>query len=148
MRIVFLSNYFNHHQKPLSDALFCRCEDYRFISTKEMSAEREALGYKKITAPYVLSLSSKTESEILRLVNDADVVIVGSAPEYLIKERKKNKKVDLQIFRETDQRKKRADKIPSEISQKWSSRNPRRLPIYLLSASAYAPLRVQPFFLV
>ena len=93
MRIVFLSNYFNHHQKPLSDALFCRCEDYRFISTKEMSAEREALGYKKITAPYVLSLSSKTESEILRLVNDADVVIVGSAPEYLIKERKQNKKL-------------------------------------------------------
>ena len=46
MKIVFLSNYFNHHQKPLSDALFCRCEDYRFISTKEMSAEREALGYK------------------------------------------------------------------------------------------------------
>ena len=147
MRIVFLSNYFNHHQKPLSDALFCRCEDYRFISTKEMSAEREALGYKKITAPYVLSLSSKTESEILRLVNDADVVIVGSAPEYLIKERKKNKKL---IYRYSERpikgRREPIKFLPRFL--KWSSRNPRRLPIYLLSASAYAPLRVQPFFLV
>lgn len=146
MRIVFLSNYFNHHQKPLSDALFCRCEDYRFISTKEMSAERKALGYKKITAPYVLSLSSKTESEILRLVNDADVVIVGSAPEYLIKERKKNKKL---IYRYSERpikgRREPIKFLPRFL--RWSSRNPRRLPIYLLSASAYAPYEYSRFFL-
>ena len=42
MKIVFISNYFNHHQKPLSDALFGMIgEGYSFISTSTMSEERK-----------------------------------------------------------------------------------------------------------
>ena len=44
MKISFVSNYFNHHQKFLSDALM-RWSDYSFIATTEMRKEREQLGY-------------------------------------------------------------------------------------------------------
>lgn len=46
MTVVFLSNYFNHHQKPFSDAMYARLGDgYTFIETGTMSAERKSLGY-------------------------------------------------------------------------------------------------------
>lgn len=35
MKIVFLSNYFNHHQKPFSDAMVTLIgEDYIFIANR------------------------------------------------------------------------------------------------------------------
>ena len=56
MKIVFVSNYFNHHQKALSDAFFNYTNgNYFFIQTSPMSEERIKLGYKEECLPnYVL----------------------------------------------------------------------------------------------
>ena len=43
--VVFVSNFFNHHQKPFSDAMFGRIgRNYTFIETGTMTQERKALG--------------------------------------------------------------------------------------------------------
>lgn len=40
MRILFCSNYFTHHQIPLSDALYeLTNHNYCFVAHKEMDAE-------------------------------------------------------------------------------------------------------------
>lgn len=148
MKIVFLSNYFNHHQKPLSDALFEMCDDYLFIATGKMSDERAALGYKHLSAPYVKEISDDPSDtgSVISLINNADVVIAGSAPEFLLKDRKKEGKL---IFRYSERpvkgNREPAKYLPRLI--KWSLKNPRKKPIYLLGASAYAAYEYGRFFL-
>ena len=46
MKLVFLSNYFNHHEKPLSDALSAHPGiEYTFIQTEKMAEERVRMGW-------------------------------------------------------------------------------------------------------
>lgn len=89
MRICFLSNYFNHHQKPISDALFEKTSgNYYFVATGEISEWRKQLGYKEMNAPYVLEYGKDNENgEIDRIILDSDVVILGAADISLVKKR-------------------------------------------------------------
>ena len=100
MKIVLLSNYFNRHQMPLSDALFSLTDgNYSFISTTEMSEERRKLGYTIENIPdYVRNIEIKDaddfdRNECLKIIDDADVVIAGAAPEILLKKRISEKKL-------------------------------------------------------
>lgn len=97
MKIVFASNYFNHHQKPLADALFdITSGNYTFVSTGQMSEERKKLGYGEGEIPKYVKYTYKTEQERIecqRLIDEADVVIIGSAPKSLLKTRLKNGKL-------------------------------------------------------
>jgi len=90
MKIVFLSNFFNHHQQPFSDAMEKLTNgQYYFVETEKMDAERIRLGYTMSNIPsYVLRLE-KDEDEIKNIINDADAVIIGSAPNDLIVDRLK-----------------------------------------------------------
>ena len=57
MRIVFLSNYFNHHQSALSDALWRETEgQYLFIEGHTMPEERKQLGCEAPGRAYVMPL--------------------------------------------------------------------------------------------
>lgn len=97
MTIVFLSNYFNHHQRALSDSLNRLSDGYYFISTKEMREERKQLGYGTDFIPdYVVPYNEKTKDKVLSITNNADIVIIGGAPEYLINDRMKSGKI---VFR-------------------------------------------------
>ena len=52
MKIVFASNYYNHHQKPLADALFRQTNgQYTFIATQPMSEERKNMGWGQEEVP-------------------------------------------------------------------------------------------------
>lgn len=91
MKIVFVSNYLNHHQVPLSEEFYTICNgQYKFIATSEISEARKKLGYQDFSdKPYLVKLteSADSQSEIKKIINTADVVIVGSSPEELIQER-------------------------------------------------------------
>ncbi len=84
MKVVFISNYFNHHQKPFSDAMYkCIGEDYYFIETSEISEERLKMGWGGDTKPaYVKQnyLDEESKNECQKLIDEADVVVCGSAP--------------------------------------------------------------------
>lgn len=134
--IVFLSNYFNHHQIALSDALWSICEgNYTFVETNGIPQVRKKLGYTVQNRPYVLSLSGN-EDRIKQLVKEADVVIAGSARKSLVKERIDSGKL-LLCYSERPLKKGFEWKkyIPRLILWHW--RNPFWKPIYLLCASAY-----------
>lgn len=97
MKIVFISNNFNHHERPFCDALYELIgTDFCFVQTQPMRAERVEMGWgvdvKQI--PYcVCSYGENNEQEeALALCNAADAVILGNAPYEFISDRvKKNK---------------------------------------------------------
>lgn len=137
MRIVFISNYFNHHQKYISNEFLKKCASYNFISTSEMRDERKKLGYGETIIPdYVNQYNSTNKTLLSELIGDCDVAIIGSAPQELINNRIKNNKL---IFRYSERpfklKRSGIKYIPRFI--KWHLHNPFGKPIYLLCASAY-----------
>jgi len=79
MKLVFASNYFNHHQKPLSDALAgTEGIDYTFLEIEEMDPERVSMGWGIDTSdiPYVKKYSEDAE-KAKAMIMDADAVIFG-----------------------------------------------------------------------
>lgn len=136
MQIVYLSNYFNHHQKQLADSLFKMLgNDYRFVSTGDIPEFRKSLGYQEISTPYVIRYSKETKEEIDNMIMDADVVIYGEAPISIIKHRIISGKL---TFRDDESRYKKLNRY-----LKWPIYTYNSLWInkcYLLAASAYAPI--------
>ena len=79
MNLIFLSNYFNHHEKPLCEALYnTEGVDFLFIQTEKMEEERVKMGWGIDTSsiPYVKNYADAPE-ENKKLVMDADAVIFG-----------------------------------------------------------------------
>lgn len=137
MKIVFLSNYFNHHQKPFSDEMYDLIgDDYYFIESEVMENDRIALGWQMHNKPSYVLQTYVDSMKCQKIVNEADVLITGSAPENLLTYRKKN---GLLIIRYSERPLK---VIPSlfKLLKKFVSlhkNNPWGKPIYMLCASAY-----------
>ncbi len=148
MKIVFLSNYFNHHQKAVCDCLYKKLgNDFVFISTSTMREERRKLGYSDSFFPEYVLLSYLDEEKTKKaaeLIDNADAVIIGSAPEDLLNNRKKNKKI---IFRYSERPLKNGFQIWKYPIRfwKWHKSNPKNVPIYMLCASAYTVLDYSKF---
>lgn len=91
MRVVFVSNYFNHHQKPFCDAMHDLIGDgYHFIETMPMDEERRNMGWGGEEKPsYVKENYSCEESrrQCQALIDEADVGMYGSAPRTLFRKR-------------------------------------------------------------
>lgn len=135
MNLVFISNYFNHHQEPLSDAFLTTIKgQYFFLSTETMGPERKKLGWTdSVNTSYVYTADGKTEDIILQ---QADAIIAGSTPETLVRQAIRTNKL---IFRYSERPLKAGDepiKYPIRFVR-WHYRNPRGKPIYLLCASAF-----------
>ena len=140
MKFVFASNYYNHHQKYLCEALFDALgHDFSFIATAQMRPERVKLGYDAtLDASFVHhSFSSPKEEALCRsLVDSADVLVAGSAPESLVGSRIRSGKL---AFRYTERPLKNGSeplKAPLQFVA-WHTKNPFFLPIYLLCAGAF-----------
>ena len=149
MRIVFISNYINHHQIPLSEALqeLVGIGNYFFIATTPPAQEQLKLGYEdgNHKYPFVITTYDKNDlSEIIQLVYSADLVIQGSSPRYLA----------YRILQKRIQSNKIIFKYSERIFRKgiWRAYTPIRIVymlllhtiyrsrnIYLLCASAYLP---------
>ena len=97
MKIVLLSNYFNHHQRPFSDAMFALIgKDYHFIETSLITEERLKLGWGEKDKPsYVKQtfIDEESKKECQKIIDEADVVVYGSAPYGLLVNRLKAGKV-------------------------------------------------------
>lgn len=147
MRIAFVSNYFNHHQAPVSNA-FYNSENvlYKFISTVPMEDERIKQGWKSDYDNNFLiySYKGKGENEAREVIENYDVVIAGSADESLLHNRIKSGKL---IFRYSERPLKEGFSILKYLPRyfKWHHKNPKGKPIYLLCSSAYASLDYQRF---
>lgn len=136
MTILYLSNYFNHHQKQLADALYSRLGDnYHFVATKGIPEFRKKLGYREIEAPYVIHYNDNNRREIDEMIIEADVVVYGDAPLNMIKARYDIGKL---TFRDDESRFKNPNRYLKwpiySYNSHWINKG------YLLCASAYAPI--------
>lgn len=113
MRILFCSNYFTHHQIPLSDALYeLTNHNYCFVAHKEMDVERKNLGWgNDLARPYTCSAS---DQDIQKQLSNLDVLIAGSFPERQIKEYRKRPNC-FSIFRANLKNRKFASQISKTI---------------------------------
>ena len=140
MRILFCSNYFTHHQIPLSDALYELTNyNYCFVAHKEMDAVRKNLGWGQgLVCPYICSVADAEKQ------TDIDVLIVGSFPEQLIAKYDKRAKL---LFRYSERILKTGNSFIkySKRFVHWHICNPPWRNTYLLSASAFASLDYSKF---
>ena len=84
MRIVFISNFLNHHQLPLSQTLLKMPDiEYYFIATTPVPEERRSLGYSNMNDMYDFVRRTYIEAEkeqCDQLIEQADVVIISENP--------------------------------------------------------------------
>ena len=137
--VVFVSNYFNHHQKFLSDEFYKLLgPGYHFISTIPMREERKALGWGEYTPSYVLNsyISEENYKRAMDLIYNADVTIIGSAPEKMLRERIKAGKL---TFRYSERLLRHGLELKKYLYRFFRYRyiNPRKSNVYLLCSSAY-----------
>lgn len=92
MTVTFFSNYLNHHQIPFSNEMYKLLGDgYCFVQTQPIAEERIKLGWQdNINVPYLLKSYNDEVcfEKALALGRLSDVVIIGSAPSFFIKNRK------------------------------------------------------------
>ena len=138
MKIIFISNVFNHHQRPFSDAMFNLFgENYKFIETSYMSDERIKLGYYAGSDKPVYVMHYDDNSlEIEKIIVQADVVIAGSAPEKLIKPRLKSKKLTFRYSERVYKKEPKCYEMPLRAI-KYFFNHGRYKNLYMLCASAY-----------
>lgn len=140
MKVVFVSNYFNHHQKPFCEEMYRRLgTNFTFISTTVMREERKRLGYSQNDTPEYVLLSYESEEKYnnaLTLINDADVVIAGSAPNMMLLDRIRSGKL---LVRYSEHLFKKEVSFLKKVyySILFRKKDLFRKGIYMLCASAY-----------
>lgn len=137
MKFVFVSNFYNHHQQSFSGAMYRLTNGaYRFIATMPFSQERLDMGWEEKKEPFVLHFDDDPK-KCQKLIDSAEAVIFGNAPEVLIHYRLKNKKLVLKYSERLYKTKPFWYTIPLRriINYfRWERYNS----MYLLCASAYA----------
>lgn len=132
--IVFLSNYYNHHQSSLSNMLYeLTDKDYIFIETQYIDEERLKLGWREKKDNFVCYYYDNTQY-YQQVIDKADVVIFGSAPFKLIKSRLKAHKLTFiyseRIFKSYSLKKLA---VATLLAYRYSSKKN----LYLLCSSAF-----------
>lgn len=98
--LTFYSNYFNHHQRALCDEWYSiLLEGFTFVETEPMEGFRSDMGWgPKDIPPYVLRTyeSEENHNKALKLGEESDLVVMGTAPEIYIEKRLELNKI---IFR-------------------------------------------------
>ena len=140
MRITFISNYFSHHQRPLSDALVELTQgEFRFIATQRAPQERSSLGWEVRELPSYISesLDGHLTADDRKWMHTSDVLLFGSAPERLLQS---YLETDGLAYRYSERPLKTGDALLKRVPRwvRWHMRNPEDKRLYLLSAGAYA----------
>ena len=140
MKIVFASNYLNHHQLPFSKAMLEQGVEYYFIATTPVPPNRLKLGYADMNHAYDFVIcayeNAENRQKALDLCRSADIVITGSAHECYIKERLKNKKLTFRYSERIYKIKPPFYQIPLRAAKHFLKSGIYRN-LYMLCASAY-----------
>lgn len=141
MKIVFASNFLNHHQLTLCKAFESFPEiEFNFIATTPVPKERLGMGYHDMNHTYDFVIcayeNSEAHKKALVLCENVDVVIIGSAPKEYIKQCLKAKKLTFKYSERIYKTKPPLYQMPFRaIKYFWESGRHKNL--YLLCSSAY-----------
>lgn len=139
--VVFVSNYFNHHQKPFSDYLSQKLDHgYCFIETEPITEERKNMGWGREEKPSYVKNNYSTDHDRMEcqtLIDQAQIVIFGSAPYTLIQNRLKQGKITFIYSERLYKQKPKFYRYPIHFLKFWKKYG-RYRNVYCLCASAYA----------
>lgn len=141
MKIVHVSNFINHHQIALSNALQKHSGDFTFLQTQEMTKERVQAGWQvdESTFPWLVDYRKEPERG-RQLLQESDVVIFGwnQLPRTLIDERLSSGKLSFvaseRLYREGQWK---AISPRGLLAKGREHFRYRKMPVYLLCAGAY-----------
>lgn len=142
LKVVFVSNYLNHHQIPFCRAMYKRTEgSFAFLQTEPMEEERLRMGWNdKVEEPY-LKLFYREPEECSGLIRDAETVIFGGTDdESYIQERLKSGKLILRYSERIYKTGQWKAVSPRGLHRKYLDHTRyRNSEVYLLCAGAYVP---------
>lgn len=141
MKIVFVSNYINHHQIPVSDELYkLTGGDYLFIQTEPMEEERIKMGWDETAAnkPYVkLYYDAKEECDSLILTAEC-VIFGGTEREDIIKPRLEANKLTIRYSERLYKEGRWKFITPRGLKKKYEDHTRfNKSKVYLLCSGAY-----------
>lgn len=142
--IVFVSNFFNHHQEPLAKELFNLTKgEYRFIELEPMPDSFAKNGYADLSSSPMVIQAWKNEekrNEAQHLVYSADTVLFGNLPDFKwIEQRLKDNKLTFEVGERWLKRGLVNLFSPHLLkSQLFYHFNAKNRPLYRLNASAFA----------
>lgn len=140
LKIVFISNYYNHHQAPLSESLNRLTDgNYIFVETELLEEERKNMGWEVKTYPAFVKktyLSSEGAAICQQYIDNADVAIIGSAPDSFIETRLKRGALTFRYCERIYKSGYEYYKWPVRVYRNFF-RNTIHKNLYLLCASAY-----------
>lgn len=88
MKIAIASNFLNHHQLMLCNALKQYCDEFYFIATTPITEERLKLGYADMNYQYdfvVRTYDKSTSTKQLKeILSECDAVLFGACPDSYI----------------------------------------------------------------
>lgn len=135
MLFVFVSNFYSSHQDSFSRAMDkITNNNYFFIETDGTSE----MGWKLVNKPdYVIDFyDDHSKGHCFELINNADVVVIGSAPHYLVKNRLNKKLLTFRYSERIFKSKLKWHELPARILL-YYYRYGRYKNFYLLCAGAY-----------
>ena len=141
MKLTFISNYINHHQIPLSDALYrILGEEYAFVQTEPMEEERVRQGWAKdfSALPY-LHIYEDNPKEVQTLIDESDVVIFdGLDDESYIADRLGRRKIVIRAWERLYREGQWKAISPKGLIRKYHDHTRYSdAPVYLLCCGAY-----------
>lgn len=142
-KLVFVSNYFNHHQQPVCDELYRLLDgSFVFLQTEEMEEERVKMGWKAPERTYVQYAWEDREGAATLLL-EAEVILFGGVEDetyelYVAKRLAEGKPVirySERLYKEAQWK----AISPRGLLRKWKDHTRyRKAPVYMLCAGAYA----------
>ncbi len=141
MKVVFLSNYMCIHQVPFCECMYQQLrDDFCFVATEEIETARLTQGYSDLNHAYPFIIrayeNQKEKHKAQRATDEADVVVIGSAPQDYIQRRLKNKKLTFLYTERLYKSGYQAWKLPVRLWRFWKAYG-RHKSLYLLCASAF-----------
>lgn len=143
MKIVFFSNFLNHHQLPLCYE-FMKHKDieFYFVATEQIPRERLDMNYLDMNVMYEFVVRSyescEAEELACKLAEDADVVIFGSAPIKYLEQRMRKGKITFRFCERSLKKGYWRRFVPWTYNRIYKEYICYKdLPLYVLGASAY-----------
>ncbi len=141
MKVVFVSNYINHHQIPFCNAMHAKLgEDFYFVQTQPMEEERIRMGWGKdySVLPY-LHCYYEEEDFCKELIAESDVVLFGGVDdESYIEKRLEAGKLVVRLSERIYKSGRYKAISPRGLQKKYHDHiRYRKAPVYLLCCGGY-----------
>ena len=143
-----LSNFMNHHQYGLSEALYRLTDgNYTFVACEPVPLNRREMGYHEYAAnQFHMRLTAENRDQIEKMILCCDVLICGSAPDELIAPRIRQHKLTFRASERLFKTPFTVTNLPHRIGSMLKHFIPYQNEMqYSLCASAYTPVDMSRF---